>query len=349
MLPHQAVGVTFRKLKFAKSMQTKRSVITFLPTFAAFILMPMTNRHHIQCFLALLLLSGTSPVMSQEKDEAKEIKLNENAIRMIQFDFSGKGENPLNSLKESPADKKWMKFKESVPFRRSFSDTTTVKKVTGFVRYEPYTIWTKYGEKPIEAVMPTIEYKLPMTWTLNGAGTLSEEYGRTLKPSTGRMYESATGSAGIGASISVDFDKILYESLTARGRAIKHNRKHANAWKTYAEYVPTIADSLKMPRLWKKSSDLRLMALATPAATDSVKQAENTPLPTDAKSKRQKKRHQRMADAKEIERVTSIEAYIHQRAAEDSIRRSEFLRKDKSRQNAYDIEFQNRRLNSRRN
>jgi hypothetical protein len=37
---------------------------------------------------------------------------------------------------------------------------------------------------------------------------------------------------------------MLYETLTKRGRAIRRNRKHANAWKTYQDYVPTLQDSL---------------------------------------------------------------------------------------------------------
>lgn len=47
---------------------------------------------------------------------------------------------------------------------------------------------------------------------------------------------------GPGVSISVDFDKLLYENLTKRGRAIKHNRTHAVAWKKYADYIPTKQD-----------------------------------------------------------------------------------------------------------
>ena len=41
-----------------------------------------------------------------------------------------------------------------------------------------------------------------------------------------------------------DADKILYENFTKRGRAIEHNREHANAWKTYNDYKPAHKDSL---------------------------------------------------------------------------------------------------------
>ena len=41
-------------------------------------------------------------------------------------------------------------------------------------------------------------------------------------------------------------DKLLFENLTKRGRAIKRNRKKAKAWKIYKDYVPTKEDSLKI-------------------------------------------------------------------------------------------------------
>ena len=47
------------------------------------------------------------------------------------------------------------------------------------------------------------------------------------------------------AIASFDADKLLFENFTKRGRAIRHNRKHANAWKTYNDYQPTHEDSLK--------------------------------------------------------------------------------------------------------
>ena len=40
-------------------------------------------------------------------------------------------------------------------------------------------------------------------------------------------------------------DKFFFENFTKRGRAIRHNRKHAQAWKIYNDYQPTYEDSLK--------------------------------------------------------------------------------------------------------
>jgi hypothetical protein len=43
----------------------------------------------------------------------------------------------------------------------------------------------------------------------------------------------------VGASVSFDANRLLYESLTKRGRAIRHNRTHAKAWKVY-DKIPDV-------------------------------------------------------------------------------------------------------------
>ena len=73
-----------------------------------------------------------------------------------------------------------------------------------------------------------------------------------IKPVPGETYLYVTSPAGPGASISLDFDKLLFESLTKRGRAIKHNRTHATAWKKYASYI---SPSKTMPALKNISQD----------------------------------------------------------------------------------------------
>ncbi len=295
---------------------------------------------------ALFLWTSAAPLFSQEKKNEKELRLNENAIKMIQFDFTRtKEENPVEKMVEAPLEKRWMKFKETVPFKRSFADTTTVKQIDGFVRAEPYTIWTQFGENPVYDVMPSVDKEWTISWKINPHGKQITEYGHTLKPSTGMGYDSATGSAGVGVALTVDYNKFLYEHLTAQGRAIRHNRKHANAWKTYADYVPTIADSVKMPNLWKRTIALQLRYKAD---TLSAQMAQAQPTDSIPLTKQKKNKKQREKEA-EIERVTTIEEYIRQRASEDSARRKEFLRKDKERRNAYDTEHESRMLNERRN
>ena len=308
----------------------------------------MTARIPIKYSLTVLLLSASVPsAFSQGKTDEKELKLNENAVKMIQFDFAQpKEESPLEKMIEAPMEKRWMKFKETVSFKRSFADTTTVKRIDGYVRAEPYTAWTRFGENPVYDVMPSVEKKWDIHWKLNPFDKMEEEYGHSLKPTTGRAYQSASGSAGVGTSLTVDFDKFFYEHFTARGRAIRHNRKYANAWKTYADYAPTISDSIKMPNFWKKKAALLPATQSVSLSTDSL---PHLLLPATDTLSIPKRTGRFKKKEKEIERVTTVEEYIRQRAAEDSIRRRDFLRKDRESHNAYDVDRESRRLEQRRN
>ena len=189
--------------------------------------------------------------MGQQQE--KELQLNMDAVKMIQFDFNPTSK-PENKPLEAPLNKKWMDFKVDLKVPRSLIDTTKVKKPEGYVRMEPYTIWTRFGEDPVYDVLVTGRpKKWEISWTLNPNQVYRDEnYGRSLMPSTGRMYESVGGSAGVGIGIGgLDFIGFLYDNLSPRGRMLAHNRKHANAWKTYADYVPTAADSLKVPNFYR--------------------------------------------------------------------------------------------------
>lgn len=88
----------------------------------------------------------------QTQEKNKEIRLNEEAVRMIQFDFSGI-EKPQEELKTHPMNQPWMEFKKDLRIPRSLIDTTKVKKPTGYIRAEPYTIWTRFGEDPVYDVL----------------------------------------------------------------------------------------------------------------------------------------------------------------------------------------------------
>lgn len=216
-------------------------------------------------FLCLILMVKSSPVQGQTTvKQESELKLNEEAIRQIQFDFTPPTERKLNELMEAPIDKKWMKFKEDFSLPRSFTDTTKVKKIEGYVRAEPYTIWTKFGEDPVYDVMPNIQKKWEIHWQLNPF-QLTEEYGRNLRPAPGSTYLFVTSPVGPSIVMVLDFDKLLYENLTQRGRAIKRNRKHANAWKIYKDYQPTAEDRAKFPNYFKRTKEV----LAASETSDS--------------------------------------------------------------------------------
>lgn len=316
---------------------------------------------HLSSRLTLILCTvGILPAMSQQQE--KELQLNMDAVKMIQFDFNPLPKQEKKPL-EAPLNKKWMDFKVDLKVPRSLIDTTKVWKPESYVRMEPYTIWTRFGEDPVYDVLVAGRPKQwEISWTLNPNRIYAdEEYGRSIKPSPGRMYESVGGSAGVGIGIGgLDFMGFIYDNMTRRGRMLAHNRKHANAWKTYADYQPTAADSLKVPNFYRQlrkqqaADSTQTLLTFQPAfseapllpiyvAPDSVKkQAEIRPDTV----KEEKKKNPQPAQAED---AGNLYEYIRQKAAEDSIRRKEFFRKDKVRNNQYDVQREIQRLREQQN
>ena len=133
----------------------------------------MTQNKNIAWYTLVLLLLLTNVFYASAQSTSKtsaqkeeEIKLNENAVKMIQFDFTAQPNNKIEKMLEAPLEAEWKKFKEKVPFKRSFADTTTVKQIDGYVRATPYSIWNRYNEDPIESVMPTLKKKWSVYWKL---------------------------------------------------------------------------------------------------------------------------------------------------------------------------------------
>lgn len=284
----------------------------------------------------LSALCGALPMYAQHVEEKeKEFRLNEDAVRMIQFDFSGT-KPPREEMKAATLDKPWMKFKHDLRQPRSLIDTTRVKKPTGYIRMLPYSIWTRFGEDPVYDVMVLGRpKKWEIHWTLNPYALPDEDYGKTLSPGAGSMYERAVGRVGSGAVVGgLDFIGFVYSNLTPRGRMLKHNRKHANAWKTYKDYRPTREDSLKFPTYY------RLLPVYATADTDKV---VHPVMPDTLLQAPQDTISSPASDG------DSFYELIRQGQAKDSIRRQEFFRKDKSRGNVYDVEKQIRRLREERN
>ena len=66
----------------------------------------------------LPILCGTLPMYAQHNEEKEQdIRLNEEAVRMIQFDFSGT-EPPREDMKAATLDKPWMEFKHDLRIPR---------------------------------------------------------------------------------------------------------------------------------------------------------------------------------------------------------------------------------------
>ena len=117
---------------------------------------------------------------------------------------------------------------------------------------------------------PPSKKKWTIQWKLNPFRQYRGEYGREIKPVPGETYLYVTSPAGPGASISLDFDKLLFESLTKRGRAIKHNRTHATAWKKYASYIPTKQDHAGLEKYITKQTEK--------TSTDSIQSGNDEPI-----------------------------------------------------------------------
>lgn len=150
----------------------------------------------------------------------KEIKLNQEAVKSIQFNFAP-DINEMHKPKMSE-EKPWMEFKKSLS--KNFNDTVQWRKPK-YIRLLPYTIFTRLGEDPVNDIIiktrkDTLRMKLKLDYL--------KEYIPQHQP-----------------VVSFDAEKLLYENLTKRGRAIRRNRKRAKAWKIYNDYVPTKEDSLK--------------------------------------------------------------------------------------------------------
>ena len=150
----------------------------------------------------------------------KEIKLNQEAVKSIQFNFAP-DINEMHKPKMSE-EKPWMEFNKSLP--KNFNDTVQWRKPK-YIRLLPYTIFTRLGEDPVNDIIiktrkDTLRMKLKLDYL--------KEYIPQHQP-----------------VVSFDAEKLLYENLTKRGRAIRRNRKRAKAWKIYNDYVPTLEDSLK--------------------------------------------------------------------------------------------------------
>ncbi len=175
---------------------------------------------------------------TQHKKEG-ELYINPEAVKSIEFNFMP----PEETLKAQPMmdqSKPWMKFRKDLP--KNFTDTTLWRKPK-YNRATPYTPYTRYDEDPIyDRVLLKDTLKIHMK--------LNPE---KIKPLPGMGHGYRRVPAGMDQSVTpsnnpitgFSADKMMYETFTKRGRAIKRNKKKAKAWKIYKDYVPTKEDSLK--------------------------------------------------------------------------------------------------------
>jgi hypothetical protein len=177
----------------------------------------------------------------------QDILINQDAVKSIQLDI-----NPLRSVVGKPemsVNKPWMQFVEDLPIL--FEDTTRYHRPQ-HIRLLPFSCFTRWNEDPFALQDKlTKEKKLKMHWQLNKRR--NSEYDPRRGVPAGIDPDVAPGhSTGAGVMTTFSADQILYENFTKRGRMLRHNRKHANAWKTYQDYVPTLQDSLLYYKMLRK-------------------------------------------------------------------------------------------------
>ena len=273
--------------------------------------------------------------------DTTELKLNMDAVKLIQFDFTP-DLSKMNQPKDAPLDKKWMEFKADLSLPRSLIDTTKVRKPTGYIRLAPYSIWTKYGEEPVyDRTVEGRPKEQKFYWTFNPYRSYyNDDWSPT--PSTGSMYQMNTSPVGPAISINnLDFIMTLYRTFNKYGRTISHNRKYANAWKTYKDYKPTREDSLKFPNYFRPNN-LAFMPLVTDSVADSLRTAlpshqanhrgiviptRPAPLPRPQKEKEE-----------EPKNMDELYDYIHEKKAQDSLFYQEMFHSDKLRIRKNDVE-----------
>ena len=170
----------------------------------------------------------------QQKKEG-EIYINQEAVKSIEFNFMGQPEimKPKPKMDER---KPWMEYRKDLPV--NMTDTTTYRKKK-YIRMLPYSIWG-YDNSHLRYRKDTLSIRMKLNTD-------------KIKPAPGMGHGYRVVPRGMDQSVTpsnnpiggFSADKILFENLTKRGRAIKRNKKKAKAWKTYKDYVPTKEDSLK--------------------------------------------------------------------------------------------------------
>lgn len=207
----------------------------------------MTRRESISivfCIINVLTMQAQwtrqdSIRLNEMLNGKEELKINNEAVKAIQFDFNPDRniEKEVESTPIASEDKPWMT--ESMPRNFMGSEKLNDKPSKSIT---PYTYDTKWNEDFLSRslLLPQSRFKItwqwditPDPWLMNGYVPLPAGMDQSVTPSNNPMFGS------------LDFGNFFYETFTEEGRSIRYNRKHANAWKTYKGYVPTKSDSIK--------------------------------------------------------------------------------------------------------
>ena len=195
---------------------------------------PRVGLSILVCCIGIL----SAQAQNEKKDslqQKKEIYINQEAVKSIEFNFMGQPEimKPKPKMDER---KPWMEYRKDLPV--NMTDTTTYRKKK-YIRMLPYSIWG-YDNSHLRYRKDTLSIRMKLNMDkIKPAPGMGHGY----RVVPGGMDQSVTPSNNPIGGFSAD--KILYENFTKRGRTIRRNKKKAKAWKTYKDYVPTKEDSLK--------------------------------------------------------------------------------------------------------
>lgn len=321
---------------------------------------------------------------SFSNDKNHDFKFNKDAVKLIQFDFTPREEENYKP-QLAPLDKKWMDFQVDLAVPKSMIDTTKIRRPKNYLRMNPYSIWTHYGENPVYDVLVfgnAKRFKMHMDIDLSKI----ETYSRQMAPITGKYNQTTyTGSSAVIADL--DFIGFLYYNFNKQGRIRKHNRKYANAWKTYNNSTPSLILSLnaknnqvpnynliqapEMPYQlganstdYPSKSDLSFSVDSTSYKQDKegreVQQGDNLAQERNKNLKKKKNRiyrrsqiitkQQKDDELKDLpNNMEDLYKYIREKQVQDSIKRKEIFRIDKADQNIYELEQQQRKLKEQQN
>lgn len=178
----------------------------------------MTLRAHISiCICTLGFLSAQAQLSKEDSirlkkilENEQEITINQEAVKSIEFNFVPK-EELLRQKPMMTEEKPWMKFIQKLP-----KEFITLRKEDAEMK-----IRYKLNQEKIK----------PLPWMMHGYRVVPAGMDQTVTPSNNPIG-------------GLDANKLLFETFTKRGRAIKRNRKRAKAWKTYNDSTSAKKDSL---------------------------------------------------------------------------------------------------------
>lgn len=176
-----------------------------------------------------------------------EININMEAIKDIHFDY-----NPTKEIMKSKPmmseDKKWMDYLEDLP--KNYLDSTKWTKPK-FVRLTPYSIFTKYGEDPVNDPIIGKKDSLKVRMKFNVKMIPGIKNGYRVLPQG--MDQNVTPSNNPIGSFSAE--DLLAPIFSKKAHIRKHNAKNANAWKTYKNALPVKDSPFSKKKPALKNSD----------------------------------------------------------------------------------------------